>query len=111
MSFRITNNNVDLPLALVGATPLTMTNASGAFSIASYPSSPVSPDGGTTFFVIEMDFIGSGTWIETVTLKTSDPSNQTFTFTVRGFQSQAGGERRRKGSGQGEHAAGDPAAR
>jgi hypothetical protein len=86
MSFRITNNDVALPLALVGATPLTMTNASGAFSITTYPSSPVSLDGGTTLFVIQMNFIGQGTYNETVTLKTSDPSNQTFTFTVTGNQ-------------------------
>jgi hypothetical protein len=86
MTFQIINNDVTQPLVLVGATPLTMTNAFGAFSITTSPTSPVAPNGGTTLFVIQMDYIGTSP-TETVTLKTSDPSNPTFTFSVTGFQS------------------------
>jgi hypothetical protein len=67
---------------------LTITNGTGLFSIQTSPTSPVSP-GGTNFadFVIQVAYLGDDTtYEETVTLKTSDPDSQTFTFTVSSYQ-------------------------
>jgi trimeric autotransporter adhesin len=85
MSFRLTDTSTTGSLVLVGATP-SITNDTGAFAITTMPVSPLTANGGSTIFVIEMSWIGAGTYSETVTLKTSDASNQTFTFTVSGGQ-------------------------
>jgi hypothetical protein len=87
LAFRITNTNITEPLYLVGPTPVTITNNTGAYTITSYPTSPVAPNGGTSDFVIQEAYIATGTYNETVTLKTSDPTNPTFTFSVSGSQS------------------------
>ena len=84
-TIQISNTDSSEDLELVGATPVTITNSSGAFSIGSYPTSPVAPNGGTTFFEIDEIFTAPGISVETVTLKTSDPTYPTFTFSVSGF--------------------------
>ena len=84
MDFHIINTHLTEPLFLVGSSALTMTNATGAFSILTSPTSPV-PPGGANFvdFAIQVVYLGhTKTYQETVTLKTSDAANQTFTFTV-----------------------------
>ena len=88
MDFHIINTHLTEPLFLVGSSALTMTNATGAFSIQTPPTSPV-PPGGANFvdFAIQVVYLGhTKTYQETVTLKTSDAANQTFTFTVSSFQ-------------------------
>jgi hypothetical protein len=86
VTFTIANADVKVPLALVGVSPLTITNNTLAFSITTSPASPVAPNGSTTFVVQEV-YIKTGSYPETVTLQTSDASNQIFTFTVNGPQS------------------------
>jgi hypothetical protein len=91
VTFTIKNTSATQPLALVGSTPLSLTNTSpgGSFSITSNPTSPVPKNNGTTTFIIQEVYIGptGTTKTGTVTLKTSDGSNQTFTFSVSGYQS------------------------
>jgi trimeric autotransporter adhesin len=82
--FRIGNADASAPLVLAVGTP-TITSGTGAFSITSRPYASV-PHGGYTDFIIEFSWVGSGTYAETVTLKTSDPTTPTFTFTVTGDQ-------------------------
>jgi large repetitive protein len=85
VAFIVTDSSATDPLALIGNTPVVVTNATGAFSVVTKPVSPVQPQGSTQF-VIQETYLGPGTYTETVTVKTSDSSGP-FTFTITGTQS------------------------
>jgi len=65
-----------------GSNPVTVTNTSGYFFLTSQlPSTPI-PPGGTSYFAIECIDPLSGPGTETVTLRTSDPTNTPFVFQI-----------------------------
>lgn len=87
--YQITNTS---PTEQLRVGPLTITNntSSGLFSV-NVPPSPAVPPSSTETFEIEASYIGTGTYTETVTLDTSstNPPDQTFTFTVTDSQCQS----------------------
>ncbi len=84
--YQITNTSSTESL---GVGPATVTNNTGSvFSVNVPPTSPVPPSG-TEIFEVQAVYEGGNTYTETVTLKTTstNPPDQTFTFTVTDFQS------------------------
>jgi len=84
--YQITNTSSTESL---GVGPVTVTNNTGSvFSVNVPPTSPVPPNG-TEIFEVQAVYEGGNTYTETVTLKTTstNPPDQTFTFTVTDFQS------------------------
>lgn len=80
--FQVNNADSSNTLYPFGSSPVTMTDTYGEYIISSQlPSTPI-PPGGTADFAIEMVNNSGPSGSETVTLRTSDPSNTPFVFLV-----------------------------
>jgi hypothetical protein len=81
VQFQVSNGDSSNTLYPYGSSPVTMTNTTGDFVISSQlPSTPI-PPGGSSDFAIEC-VTPTYSIAETVTLRTSDPSNTPFVFQV-----------------------------
>jgi hypothetical protein len=86
VQFRIANADSADPLALVGSSPVSITTTTGLYAVVTLPVSPVQA-GSYTSFVIQETYLSPGTYGEDVTLRSSDPTSPTLTFSVTGTQS------------------------
>ena len=78
--FQVYNADSSNTLYPFGSSPVTITNNYGDFILSSQlPSTPI-PPGGSADFAIELVSNSGGS--ETVTLRTSDPSNTPFVFSI-----------------------------
>jgi hypothetical protein len=78
--FQVQNVDPSNTLYPFGSSPVTITNNYGDFILSSQlPSTPI-PPGGSADFAIELVSNSGGS--ETVTLRTSDPSNTPFVFSI-----------------------------
>jgi hypothetical protein len=86
-NFRITNTSLTEKLYLAAGNPVTLSavTPTDAFSTTQPPDDPILP-GSYAEFVITMNYVGYGSYEDTATIYTSDPSYPAFTFSVTGSQ-------------------------
>jgi hypothetical protein len=86
VGLRISNLSPTARLALVGPSPVSITAATGLYSLVTLPVSPIQPTNSTDF-VISESYAGPGAYTDTVTVASSDSSFPSFAFVVSGTQS------------------------